>query len=180
MTLFFALFAMACDDASSEQPAADAHHDGAAHHGEAPVAGEAAPQAAADGTRFGSDFSVATVQPVETVLADPASFVDKTVRVEGTVVDVCEMRGCWLSLGAENGDVLRVKVRDGEMVFPMSARGLKAQVEGTVTSHTVSVEQQLESGEYHAKEAGETFDPASVTGPKTIYMLSPTGVLIAS
>lgn len=133
-----------------------------------------------DGSHFGGEFTLTEVTPVDLVIADPASFVDKTVRVEGTVVDVCEMRGCWLSLGAKSGEVLRVKVRDGEMVFPISARGLQAQVEGTVGSHTISVEDQIERGKYFAAEEGQTFDPASVTGPKTIYLLSPTKVFIAS
>ena len=136
--------------------------------------------AAEEGTSFGDTFTISEAQPVDAVLAEMASFVDKTVRLEGTVVDVCEMRGCWLTLGAQNGEALRVKVRDGEMVFPMSARGLTAQVEGTITSHTISVEDQIERGEYFAKEKGETFDPASVTGPKTVYMLAPTSVQIAS
>lgn len=170
LLLALSLALTACDS-DSREPAADGTEGAEA------VASAPAVEA---GSSFGDTFTLSEAQPVDVVLAEPAAFVDKTVRLEGTVVDVCEMRGCWLTLGAQNGDALRVKVRDGEMVFPMSARGLTAQVEGTITSHTISVEDQIKRGEYFAKENGETFDPASVTGPKTIYMLAPTSVQIAS
>lgn len=179
LTLLAAVFAItACDRAGEAQAGDDAdctEEEGA--HAELPAASGGG---SGDGSRFGGDFTLAEAKPLGAVLADPEPFVDQTVRVAGTVVDVCEKRGCWLTLGADNGEVLRIKVRDGEMVFPMSARGLKAEVEGTLTARTISVEDQIKRGQHFAEESGETFDPASVTGPKTLYMLAPTSVVIAS
>jgi hypothetical protein len=42
--------------------------------------------------------------------------------------------GCWLALGSDKeSQVLRFKVEDGVIVFPMTAKGKKAKVEGIVT-----------------------------------------------
>jgi len=50
---------------------------------------------------------------VSSILADPEAHLGEQVLVEGTVVDVCEMAGCWLALaGEQDGEQLRVKVED--------------------------------------------------------------------
>jgi len=56
----------------------------------------------------------------------------KVVRVEGTVAAVCPMRGCWMDVAGAGGETIRVKVKDGEVVFPQSAKGKKAIVEGVL------------------------------------------------
>jgi hypothetical protein len=36
----------------------------------------------------------------------------------------------------------------------------------------------IEQGEHHAKEEGKTFDPATVTGPKTVVQIKGEGAVI--
>ena len=67
---------------------------------------------------------------------------------------------------------------DGVIVFPMSARGKTALVEGVVSVTTQSVEEQKKHGEHMAKEQGKAFDPASVKGPKTVILLKGEGAEI--
>lgn len=182
--VLLALLAACGGDTSSQAPATaeapSVAEPGTESHGVAKEGTPSTEAAEAGGSTFGSDFTVNTVTPVGEVLADPVPHVGKTLRLEGTVVDVCEMRGCWLTLGTDSGDVLRVKVNDGDMVFPLSARGLSAQVEGTIESFELSVEQLRKRAAYTAEEQGETFDPSTITEPETIYMLKPSAVLIAS
>ena len=60
-------------------------------------------------------------------------FAGKRVRVEGPIVDVCEDMGCWLAIGSDKEfQTLRFKVEDGVIVFPMSAKGLHATLEGVI------------------------------------------------
>ena len=40
------------------------------------------------------------------------------------------------------------------------------------------VEQLIEQGKHHAEETGETFDPASVKGPKVTVLLKGEGAVI--
>jgi hypothetical protein len=110
---------------------------------------------------------------------DPESFEGKTVRVEGTVTEVCPMRGCWVELaGVEDGSTIRVKVDDGVIVFPLSAKGKSARVEGTVEKITMTEDEARSWFRHEAAELGRTFDPESVTGPQTIWRIKGRGAEI--
>ncbi|MCB0730524.1 MAG: DUF4920 domain-containing protein [Ignavibacteriae bacterium] len=85
--------------------------------------------------KYGSELTLTEATPISEILADAESFVGKKVLVEGTVVDVCEKRGCWINLsGDKEFETIRVKVNDGEIVFPMEAKGKNALVEGEIFS----------------------------------------------
>ena len=85
------------------------------------------------GESYGSGVKVAEATPISKILADPDAYVGKTVRIEGKVLDVCPMKGCWMELAGEDGkESLKVKVDDGVMVFPVTSKGKLAVAEGTV------------------------------------------------
>ncbi|MBK9033853.1 MAG: DUF4920 domain-containing protein [Myxococcales bacterium] len=135
--------------------------------------------ATADGQAFGAGVKLGESTPIASILADPKAFAGKTVRAEGMIVDVCPKRGCWFEMaGAAPGEKLRFKVVDGEMVFPMDAKGKHAVAEGVVAVTEMSLEDSVDYAKYQAEEKGETFDPASVTAPITVVRLDGTGALI--
>jgi hypothetical protein len=139
----------------------------------------AASVAVAGATTYGKPLTVKDVTRVSDILAQPEQYQGKRVKVEGAVVDVYQKRGCWIpAAGDRDFESIRFKVDDGVIVFPMSARGKTALVEGVVSVSTLSVEEQVRQGEHHAQEEGRTFDPKSVTGPRTIVMLKGEGAEI--
>jgi hypothetical protein len=133
-----------------------------------------------DATRYGAGVTLNETTPVEAVLDRPEEFVGRTVRVEGTVADVCEMAGCWLEIRAGEGDrVLKVKVKDGEMVFPTSARGRRANAQGVVERLEMDRAQYVRQARHLAQEKGGTFDEAAVgEGPFRLYQVKGTGAEI--
>jgi hypothetical protein len=142
---------------------------------ETAAAPAASPKAAPTGQTFGAGVSLTETAAI---VADPAAFKGKTVRVEGMVVDVCPRRGCWMDLaGKEPGHRLKFKVTDGEMVFPMDAKGKTAVAQGEVAVHELTLEQSKEYAEEEAKETGKAFDPASITKPTQIVRLDGTGAV---
>ena len=93
--------------------------------------------AAAADTTLGSGVTLETATPIADVIAKPASFAGKTVRVEGVVTAVCQHMGCWMTLApagatGEKPATLRLKVDDGVIVFPVSARGRTAVAQGVI------------------------------------------------
>lgn len=91
----------------------------------------------AEDKKYGKDLTVTDKTGVTAILENPADFEGKKVLVEGTIVGVCEMRGCWIEIAADEGyDKIRVKVEDGVIVFPMEAKGKTAFVEGEVYAVT--------------------------------------------
>lgn len=125
----------------------------------------ASPLAAeAKGKAYGDGVKLPVATPIDKVLASPAKWVGRQVRIEGVVTDVCEKAGCWLVLSDEKtGQGLRFKVEDGEIVFPMSARGHKASAEGVFEEVIVSPDEQKR----HA---------TPVTAP--VYQIRATGAII--
>lgn len=137
------------------------------------------PAAGEEGTQYGEALTLQDTTLISDILAQPDEWVDVRVLVQGTVVEVCEMRGCWVELGSdEEFQSIRVKVEDGVIVFPMSARGLHAVVEGVVERLELTEEEVLERARHHAEEQGEEFDPSTVTGPETIFQLRGIGAVI--
>jgi ribosomal protein S8E len=118
--------------------------------------------------------------PVSEIMKNPDAYVGKTVLIKGSIIDVCPMRGCWMKVSSDQKQQsILIKVNDGEMVFPMHARGKKATLEGTLIKRVVSKEDQLAHEKERAKAANKPFDPSVVKGPKVTYMFKPTGVVIS-
>jgi hypothetical protein len=167
---------VACDKGPTKdkvQPATTAAAPAAS-----PTAPTAAPTTAPKGQSFGAGVTLADTVSIDAILADPNAYKGKTVRVEGMVLDVCPKRGCWMELaGKEAGHKLKFKVTDGEMVFPMDAKGKVAVAQGAVSVRELTLEQTKERAEYEAKEYGKPYDPASITKPSLYVQLDGTGAV---
>lgn len=129
--------------------------------------------------KYGKEITLKEKTKISEITNKPEEFVGKTVLVEGEVLDVCSAAGCWMELKSddETGKI-KIKVRDGDIVFPMSAKGKKAVVEGTVYKIELTKEEALEYYEHLAEEKGAEFDPSTVTGPVTIYQIKGLGAEI--
>jgi len=127
---------------------------------------------------WGGGVGAGKVTPVSALLADPDAYVGQTVRVEGTAVAVCEHRGCWFNIASDQeGEVLKFKVPDGEMVFPLEIVGETMRAEGVFTANELDLETTRQVCAAEAEQAGEPFDPASVTECMTRYQISGTGAV---
>ena len=135
---------------------------------------------AADGKTIGKGVGNAEQVKLGELAAHPDKYVGKTVRVEGVVVDVCAMRGCWMDLANETkSETIRIKVNDGVMVFPMEAKGSVAVAEGVFTKIEMTPKQALAHAEHLAEEKGEKLDPAKAKDlPTVLYQIAGTGAVI--
>ncbi len=74
---------------------------------------------------------------------------------------------------------IRIKVDDGEIVFPLDAKGKHAVAEGVFSKIELSKEQALEHAKHQAEEKGEKFDEATAKDlPTVIYQIQGTGAVI--
>lgn len=90
-------------------------------------------------THYGAEFSVDEVVKSTVFLADPSPYEGQTVRVEGRVADVCQMKGCWMVLAEEDKSV-RVLMKDHSFSVAKDGTGRIAQVEGFVEATEVSAD----------------------------------------
>ena len=128
---------------------------------------------------FGKEITLKDTTLISTILQKPEAFVGKKVLVKGRVVDVCKKRGCWMEIASDLPyQTIRVKVKDGEIVFPLEARGKEAIVEGIVEKLVFSKKDLLKAMKHQAKEHGEPFDSTKITEGKTVYRLRGLGAKI--
>jgi len=133
----------------------------------------------AQGKKYGTALTLTEVTKVSDIYASPDKFNGKRVQVQGPIVDVCSEKGCWLAIGSDKEfQTIRFKVDDGVIVFPMSAKGLNAKVEGVLTVTLLSVEDQIKQGQDMAREKKTTFDPATIKGPKTSIQIKGEGAVV--
>jgi hypothetical protein len=119
---------------------------------------------------YGKALSLKEKTPISAILKNPKAYEGKRVQVEGTIVEVCEERGCWINIaGDKEFEKIRFKVEDGVITFPLEAKGKLALAEGVVKITTLTREQAIEQAKEMHKERGTMakFDPSKYTGPVT-------------
>lgn len=129
---------------------------------------------------FGGKVDHSALTPISSIVAAPDKYLAKPVTVQGEIISVCSNKGCWMQLASDATEQqFKIKVRDGDMVFPVSAKGKKAFATGKL----VKTELDLESSREHLAEIAErnnsAFDASSVTKPVVLLQLVPTAVEIS-
>ena len=103
-----------------------------------------------DNEKLGKDITLTEKTNISDILANPESYIDKTVLVEGEVLDVCHNMGCWMDISSGIIDEkIKVKVKDGDIVFPVDAIGKQALVEGKVYKIELS---EQDAKDYYGSE----------------------------
>jgi hypothetical protein len=132
----------------------------------------------AQSEKLGAEISLVEKTNISDILAQPEEYLGKKVLVEGEITNVCESMGCWMELKSEDGQTMRIKVKDGDIVFPTEAKGRKALAEGEVYKIEMDEETAKEFYAHMAEESGQSFDESTITGPVTIYQIKGLGAII--
>jgi hypothetical protein len=125
---------------------------------------------------YGMAPTVPEATPIAQLLSKPADFQGKTVRVEGVVTGVCTMMGCWMALAptdAPKGPAILIKVDDGVIVFPTSARGKRATAQGVVERVGPTDAEGQEAAREHAEQQGKAKTDSTVT-----WRIKATGAIV--
>lgn len=128
--------------------------------------------AAAQETKLGAGVTMAEATPIKALIEKPADYVGKTVRIDGVATAVCEDMGCWLAVAPEDdpkGATVRLKVEDGVIVFPVTAKGKKVTAQG--------VFEQIGAADEHANEAAGEHGKHDAKASKR-YQIKATGAIV--
>jgi len=136
-------------------------------------------QAPAAGVKYGKGVGAVETVKISELFAKMDKYEGKRVRVEGLVVAVCPTRGCWMRIGSDKPyQDLLFKVKDGQIVLPMSAQGKYAVAEGIARKVTLTLEQTAAHLKHEAEEQGAAFDEKTVKEPLTFIKLEGVGAVI--
>ena len=101
---------------------------------------------------------------------EPSSYVGKTVLIQATADEVCQAKGCWMTVKGE-GPAVWVRWSSGcggEFAFPQDVAGKKVVVEGTLREKELAPEEAQHladesKGMTAAEIAGKTFEIDAVS-----------------
>ena len=132
--------------------------------------------------KYGTEISLMENEEISTLLNMPNQYLGKDVLVSGTITEVCPMRGCWIDVKDVNTDShIRIKVTDGQIVFPLSAKGKHIDVQGEFTKLNFTEEQAINWKIHLAEEQGVllNYEDVVITPDDLIeYRINGTGANI--
>ena len=132
--------------------------------------------------KYGIEISPMVQNEISSLLNMPNQYLGKDVLVSGKITEVCPMRGCWIDIKDVNTDShIRIKVTDGQIVFPLSAKGKYVDVQGKFTKLNFTEEQAINWKIHLAEEQGIklNYDDVAITPDDLVeYRINGTGANI--
>lgn len=119
------------------------------------------------GDFYGADVSgVSESKAISVARLDDKLKTEKKIEgavVKGLATDVCEKRGCWLTVKTEDGSSFFVKMKDYAFFVPTSLKGKNVVLEGSAEKKITSVDDL----KHYAKDAKKTkAEIDAITSPK--------------
>ena len=94
-------------------------------------------------------------------------------KFEATVVDVCQMKGCWMRLDLGDNKKVMVNFKDYGFFVPKDISGKNVIVSGEAFKKIISVDEL----KHYASDRGESEEKiASIDKPEIVYSLIANGV----
>lgn len=127
------------------------------------------------GKSFGTGVTSGNLIPaakMESTMGD-----EKTVdmKITGQVVEVCQKKGCWMTLKMPSGEAMRVTFKDYAFFMPMDIVGKKVALDGLAKKQIISAETLRHYAEDAHKPASEI---AKIIAPKKELAFEAKGVTI--
>ncbi|MFD2891300.1 DUF4920 domain-containing protein [Flavobacterium chuncheonense] len=98
------------------------------------------------------------------------------VKFKSSINDVCQKKGCWMTLSLGEEQQSFVKFKDYAFFVPKNAQEKEAIVNGKAYVSVVSVDEL----KHYAKDEGKSQEAIdSITAPKVTYAFMADGVLIS-
>lgn len=96
---------------------------------------------------------------------------NKNVAVKGKVVDVCEKKGCWMTIQTEDNEQFFVKMKDYGFFVPTALKGKNVILEGDAETKTISVDERKHYAE-DAKKSQSEIDAITQPSEEIRFMAS--------
>jgi len=96
-------------------------------------------------------------------------------RIRGTVLDVCQTKGCWMDLDLGDGEYLTVRFKDYGFFMPKDIAGRDVTLEG----YALRVVEEVEWLRHKAEDAGKSEEEiAAITEPEIQFSFMARGVIL--
>lgn len=126
------------------------------------------------GMTFGEKTTADGAIAADELVAKLTGTEPASVKVTGTVTEVCKMEGCWLRMKTADGSML-IKMKDHAFLVPLSMNGKTIVADGEATLKETSVEML----KHYAEDGGKTkAEIDAIKEPKKEVTLQAKGILV--
>ncbi len=101
----------------------------------------------------------------------------ENVAIKGKVADVCEKKGCWLTIQTDDNSQFFVKMKDYAFFVPTALKGKNVVLEGNAERKVISVDEQKHYAE-DAKKPQSEID--AITQPKEEIRFLASGIKVVN
>ena len=113
---------------------------------------------------LGIEISNNDISPITELLNNPCGYLGNNVTINGTIVDVCPMMGCCIEVkDFTSEEVIRVKVKDGDIIFPKESKNKEVLVEGVFSKLDFTEDQAIQWKIHLAEEKGIQLSSEDIT-----------------
>ncbi|PJJ60251.1 DUF4920 domain-containing protein [Hymenobacter chitinivorans] len=140
------------------------------------TAAAAAPATAAPGGHtYGAPLTAAGARPMSELRQVLGQQDSAQVKLVGTAAEVCQAKGCWLTMTTAEGQAMRVRFKDYAFFVPKDISGKTVVINGWAHREVVPVEDL----QHYAKDAGKSAkEVAAITQPEEQLNFEADGVLV--
>lgn len=126
--------------------------------------------------QFGDAITETGSITYDELLAKLAQNDSLNTKVVGTVKDVCQAKGCWMTIVSDQSETeMRVKFKDYAFFVPKDISGQKVIFEGIAYKEETSIDELR----HYAEDAGKTkAEIEAITEPEEDYKFMASGVLL--
>lgn len=121
---------------------------------------------------YGRVFNSEVITPLSEALESLGEADTSRVTLEATVAQVCQVKGCWITLKAPGDHTVRVTFKDYGFFLPKDIAGRKVLISGLATTQALS----KEAARHYAEDAELVFNPDKEAEEVSIVA---DGVLVA-
>ena len=142
------------------------------HHSSSHVEADAQPVIAGS---YGDQIDIAGAVPASHVVNELEAMDSVQLKVSGVITEVCQAKGCWMTMEIQDGVHMRVTFKDYGFFVPKDASGFQATIEGMAKREWVDVE----TLRHYAEDEGMSEEEIeAITEPEQSYNFVATGVVI--
>ena len=124
---------------------------------------------------YGEQFEVGKVMTAAELAALPHDQLGQEVTVEGTILECCRKKGCWMTVDLGEGKEMRVSFKDYGFFVPLNADGRAITMKGFAYLDTIDVDMIR----HFAEDAGKSKEEIeAITEPEYELSFEATGVHI--
>ena len=130
------------------------------------------PRSARKGVAYGAGVTAGERSSLDAAMK--AKSFGRTIRITGSVTEVCKVKGCWMMLRDGKSQV-RVTFKDYGFFMPKNLVGRKVALEGVLTEETLTEK----DARHYAEDAGKSpKEIAAIVGDQKEYSFEATGVIV--